>query len=133
EESEGNDEPARANPLASPGGVSGRIDREGDVDFFRFEAKRGRPVVLEVFGRRLGTPLDPAIEVLDGQGRPIPRAVLRPVEQTEVAFRDHPSTGRNIRLTRWDDFAVGDYVLIGRELMRLFELPRNPDDDAVFW
>jgi WD40 repeat protein len=132
-EAEGNDEPAKAGPVAVPGGVSGRIGKPGDVDHFRFEAKKGRRLVAEVFGRRLGTPVDTVIEVLDANGKPVPRAVLRPVEETEVAFRDHPSTGRNVRLTQWNDFAEGDFVLVGRELMRLFELPRNPDDDAVFW
>jgi hypothetical protein len=59
--------------------------------------------------------------------------VLKPVAETQVAFRDHPSTGRNIRMVVWNDFQVGDSVLMGRELMRLEELPRNPDDDAVYW
>jgi WD40 repeat protein len=134
EESEPNDETDRANDLASPGGISGRIDGPGDSDLYRFEARAGRPVVVELFGRRLGTPIDPVIEILDPQGRPVPRAVLRPVEQTAVQFRDHPSTGRNVRLTwPWDGFALGDTILVGREVSRLHELPRNPDDDSVWW
>jgi hypothetical protein len=128
-----NDSPAQAVRIASPGGVSGTIETEGDVDHFRFDAKKGQRVVLEVFGRRLGTPIDSVIDILDNQGRPVPRAVLRPVEETAVAFRDHPSGGRNIRLTQWNDFAEGDYVLLGRELTRIFELPRNPDDDSIMW
>ena len=127
-----NDDPAHANALVFPGGVSGRIDAAGDVDFFRFEAKKGHKVVLEVFGRRLGSPIDPAIEIVDAQGRTIPRAILKPVEATTVAFRDHNSLGRPIRLTAWDQFGIGDYLLVGRELMRLEEMPRNPDDDAIF-
>jgi WD40 repeat protein len=132
-ESEGNDTPEAASALGYPGGVSGRIDKPGDVDHFRFEARKGRRVAIEVFGRRLGTPVDPVIEVLDMTGRPVPRAVLRPSAETNVAFRDHPSSGRNIRLTQWADFAEGDFVLIGREVSRIAELPRNPDDDAIFW
>ena len=73
------------------------------------------------------------VEVLHANGAPIVRAVLRPVEETNVAFRDHPSTGRNIRLTKWDDLAMGDYLLFGRELTRIAALPRNPDDDAIMW
>ncbi len=109
------------------------IEVPGDVDLYRFKAGKGQPLVLEIHGRRLGTGIDSAIEVLDLQGHAVPRAVLRPVEETAVAFRDHPSGGRNIRLTQWSDFAEGDFVLIGRELTRIFELPRNPDDDAIFW
>ena len=119
--------------VAWPGGASGRIGRDGDVDLFRFEAKKGRRVIVEVFGRRLGSPIDPVIEVLDNRGQAVPRAVLRPVEETNVAFRDHASMIRTIRLTKWDELKMGDYLLAGRELMRLSSLPRNPDDDAVFW
>ena len=119
--------------IAWPGGASGRIDPAGDFDLFRFEAKKGRRAIVEVFGRRLGSPIDPVIEILDAAGEPLPRAVLRPVEETTIAFRDHASTIRSIRLTKWDDLTMGDYLLAGRELMRLSALPRNPDDDAVFW
>lgn len=132
-EAENNDTPQSANGTASPGGASGRIDRPGDVDHFRFEAKQRRPVIVEVFARRLGTAMDPRIEVLDAEGRSVPRVVLRPVAETNVAFRDHGSRQRTIRLTVWNDLAMRDYVLIGREVLRITELPRNPDDDAVFW
>jgi hypothetical protein len=132
-EAEPNDDAAKAVSLSVPGGASGAIGRAGDVDMFRFDAKKGQRLVIEVYGRRLGTPIDPVIEVLDAQGRSIPRAVLRPVAETFVAFRDHNSSGRNIRLTNWDDFAIGDHVLAGRDLMRLSAMPKNPDDDAVFW
>src|SRR5581483_11734710 len=93
-ESEGNDEPATANLVESPGGISGHIGKPGDVDHFRFTAKKGRPVMIEVFGRRLKTPIDPAIEILDADGKPLPRAVLRPVSETYLTFRDHNSSGR---------------------------------------
>lgn len=132
-ESEPNDEFAQAGPVASPGGVSGHIGREGDVDCFRFEARKGRRLIVEVFGRRLGTAIDSVIEILDVQGQPVPRAVVRPVDQTEVAFRDHESTTTAIRLTRWNNLAIGDPVLIGREVIRVQALPRNPDDNCTFW
>jgi hypothetical protein len=132
-EHESNDRWADAEELPVPGGISGRIGHEGDVDYFRFRAKKGERIVVEVYGRRLGSSLDSLVEVLDGAGRPIPRAVLRPVDRTEVAFRDHPSTVPGIRLTRWSNLAINDYILFGRELGRIMALPRNPDDDSVFW
>ena len=107
--------------------------RDGDVDHFRFEARKGKRLIVEVFGRRLGTSIDPVIEILDDRGTPVPRAVLRPVAQTEVAFRDHDSTKPGIRLTQWNNLAIDDSVLIGRELIRIQALPRNPDDDCIFW
>ncbi|MDB5350034.1 MAG: repeat-containing protein [Planctomycetota bacterium] len=132
-EDEPNDSYTLARVPMSDGGVSGRIQKPGDVDHYRFAARKGHPIIVEVYGRRLGSPIDPVIEILDATGKPVPRAVLRPVEATNVAFRDHPSSGRSMRLTEWNDFHENDYVLIGRELSRIAEMPRNPDDDAVLW
>ena len=48
-----------------------------DADEFRFHARRGQRLVLEVAARRLGSPLDSLVEVLDTRGRPIERATIR--------------------------------------------------------
>lgn len=124
---------ATAEPITVPGGVSGVIGGLGDEDVYRFEAKEGHRLIVETYGKRLGSPVDTCIVILDQRGQPVPRAVLRPVEVTNVAFRDHASASRSIRLTDWDRFAERDYVFAGRELMRIAELPRNPDDDSVMW
>ncbi|MFO0908433.1 MAG: WD40 repeat domain-containing protein [Isosphaeraceae bacterium] len=129
------EQPAQSPPLsvAVPGGVSGRIRRMGEVDAYRFEARRGQRVMIEVFGQRLGRPIDPVVEVVNLSGQPVPRAVLRVVAETEVAFRDHDASKPGIRLTRWNQLQVNDTVVIGREVTRIFALPRNPDDDCLFW
>jgi hypothetical protein len=132
-EQETNDTGSQAQELAVPGGASGFIGQPGDVDFYRFPARKGERLIVEVYGRRLGSPIDSVIAILNASGSPVPRAVLRPVDQTEVAFRDHPSTGAGVRLTRWNNLAINDYLLVGRELTRIQALPRNPDDDCVLW
>lgn len=132
-EAEPNDASGQAMAITSPGGVSGRIDRSGDADLYRFQARRGAPLIVEVFGRRLDSPIDPVLEILDADGRPLPRAVLRPVNATEVAFRDHNASGSGVRLTRWNNLAMNDTVLFGREVARIIALPKNPDDDCQFW
>jgi hypothetical protein len=132
-EQETNDTGSQAQMLAIPGGVSAHIDHDGDVDFYRFRAKQGESIIVETYAQRLESPVDTAIAVLDAKGQPIPRAVLRPVDQTEVAFRDHTSSVSGIRLTHWENLNVNDYLLFGRELARIKELPRNPDDDCQFW
>ncbi len=132
-ERETNDDVSHAQELALPGGVSGHIGHDGDVDLYRFRGKKGERIIVELYGRRLGSPIDSIVSILDKAGRPIPRAVLRPVDQTEMAFRDHPATATGIRLTRWNNLAINDYILFGRELGRIQALPRNLDDDSVFW
>jgi WD40 repeat protein len=127
------DTPSQALELPVPSGVSGHIERAGEADLYRFRARKGQRVIVEIYGRRLGSPLDSALEILDAAGAPVPRAVLRPVDSTEVAFRDHNSTGVGIRLTHWETLAINDYLFFGRELARIQALPRNPDDDCIFW
>jgi hypothetical protein len=99
---------------------------------FRLTAKKGQTLVLDVMARRLGSPLDSQIEVLDAQGRPIERAVLRAVGQTELTLSDRDSSSGGFRLTSWNDFHVGDYLLAGREVVRIRALPNGPDDDVAF-
>ena len=90
--------------------------------------------MVEALARRYGSPLDPWIEILDKDGRPIERAVVRCTAKTVLVLRDHDSEARRgIRLEAWPEFAMDDYVLVGQELMRIRELPKGPDDDAQFY
>jgi pre-peptidase len=134
-EHEPNDTAAAAQMLAAPLTVNGRIQRSGggpDEDVFRFRAAKGQTLVFGVLADRLGSRLDSVLEVLDAQGRAVPRATLRPVWQTTVDLRDHDSTGSGLRLLAWSGLQAGDYVYVDRELMRLQELPGHPDADASF-
>src|SRR5262249_5405631 len=105
--------------LPVPGTGNGRIKQPGETDLWRFNAKRGQRLIIEVEARRLGSPLDSVIDVLDAKGQPVPRAVLRAVAKTYVTFRDHDSAGSGIRMETWNEFAMNDYVLIGDELLRI--------------
>ncbi|MHC4510953.1 MAG: hypothetical protein ACYTAO_18685, partial [Planctomycetota bacterium] len=53
DESEANDTIKEAQRIELPKIINGRIDRPGDVDMFRFEARAGEKVAAEVYGRRL--------------------------------------------------------------------------------
>jgi hypothetical protein len=119
--------------VAVPGTANGRVEQTGATETWRFSAKKGQQLILEVNARRLGSPLDSVIEILDAKGKPVPRATLRAVAKTNVTFRDHDSAGSGIRMETWNEFAMDDYVLIGDELTRIFELPKGPDDDCQFW
>src|SRR4029079_2933270 len=78
-------------------------------------------------------PVDPVIEILDSQGKPVPRALLRATAKTFTVFRDHDSSGPGIRIETWNDLAIDDYLYVGGELMRIVALPKNPDDDCPFY
>ncbi len=124
---------SKSDTLPVPGTANGRIERDGEEQTWRFEAKKGRRLLLEVNARRIGSPLDSVVEILDAKGRPLPHAVLRSQAKTYVIFRDHDSTSTGIRIESWSELAMDDYLLVGNELLRVWALPKNPDDDCQFW
>ena len=85
---------------------------------WRFAAKKGTRLLLEVNASRLDSPMDSTIEILDATGRPLPRAVLRATARTFIAFRDHDSRSPGIRLETWSELAVNDFLLVGSELLK---------------
>ena len=133
-ESEENDSPETAQPVSVPITVNGRIDSVRDADVFRFPARRGRPLALEVAAQRLDSPLDSHIEVLDLQGNPLPRARLRTIFEGSHL---EPLASRSLQLQRFDlangtAFRGGDFVLLSeRELVRLEEGLRHSDDFSL--
>jgi hypothetical protein len=68
-EAEPNDDAERAQRTALPRIVNGRIDRPGDADTFAFVGRAGDEVVAEVHARRLGSPLDAALRLMDASGK----------------------------------------------------------------
>jgi hypothetical protein len=51
-----------------PASIVGAIDRAGDADFFRFEAKPGDQIGVQVIASELGSKLDPVIVLTDTAG-----------------------------------------------------------------
>lgn len=115
--------------LAVPSTLNGKLS---DATKFRFKAKRGEQLVFEVDARRAGSDVDSHLEVLDASGKPIERAVVRPVWETTTTLRDHDSATRGIRINSWNAMKVGDYVLVGSEVIRISAIPKTPDDDMIF-
>ena len=113
--------------IAVPVTVNGRMTAPHQD--FRFHARKGEKLVLEVNAARLGSPLDSQLEVLDAQGKPIERATIRSIQQTSVALRDHASNDPGIRLDSQSGLQVGDYLMVGTEIVQIAAMPRGPDDD----
>lgn len=69
EEARPNQAPAQAMRLEKlPVCVNGRIDKAGESDHFAFELKKGQVARLQVLAYTLGSPIDPLLHILDGQG-----------------------------------------------------------------
>ena len=86
-ESESNSTPQTAERITLPVTVNGRIFGERDNDYFRFAARRGDVVVCDVFSHRIQSRLDPLIEILDGEGRPVRVETAYAGRDPVLAFR----------------------------------------------
>jgi hypothetical protein len=134
-EKEPNDTLAVAPTLSVPSTIRGRTWTAGsaragaDQDLFRFTARKGQTLVFDVTAQQLGSPLDSIVEVLDANGRPVPRALIRCIAQTEIALNDPDSNRRSIRLAAWNEIAINDYLMVGDELLQVEAMPTHPDDD----
>jgi len=71
-EQEGNDLSEKAQEIALPCELVGRMDRPGDHDWFAFNAKRGEVFWLEGYADRFGSPMDLYLEIylLDKDNKP---------------------------------------------------------------
>lgn len=59
----------QARRVSLPVIVNGRISHPGEKALFRIDADAGEEIVAEVYARRLGSPLDSMLRLLDSQGR----------------------------------------------------------------
>jgi hypothetical protein len=91
-EAEPNSEPERAERITLPVVVNGQIAGERDLDFFVFAGKVGEVVVCDVLAARIGSPLDPVVEITDLKGRRMAIEEVRVGTDPVLAFRV-PVTG----------------------------------------
>ena len=68
-EGEPNDDRENARAVPWPCVVNGRINKPGDIDVFRLAAPAGASLMVEVWARRLGSPLDSVVRVTDAAGK----------------------------------------------------------------
>ncbi|HET6572155.1 MAG TPA: hypothetical protein VFG68_01015 [Fimbriiglobus sp.] len=62
-ESGQNHTPQAATAGTAPGAFNGVLAKPGEVDYFKFPARKGQVFDLSCFARRLGSPLDPVMSV----------------------------------------------------------------------
>jgi hypothetical protein len=95
-ETEPNDTASQAQEVAFPQVVNGRIGRPGDVDVFRFSGQAGQAFVAEVVARRLNSPLDSVLRLVDAEGTQI--ALNDDCKDPELGLLTHQADS-SVRLT----------------------------------
>lgn len=86
-ETESNSSPDRAEEVTLPVTLNGQIAGERDLDYFRFTASENEVVTVDVAAARLGSQLDPVIELQDAQGRRLPVEEFRVGSDPVLALR----------------------------------------------
>src|SRR5439155_7077617 len=64
-EAASHDAPRLGQRIALPATVVGSINRAGDVDFYRFEAKAEQEIGVQATTSAIGSKLDPVLQLLD--------------------------------------------------------------------
>jgi len=134
QEQEANDDAASAQPVATAAVITGTIGHPGDADCFRFSARRGETVVIEVNAARSKAKLDSKLEVLDASGQLVERVVLQAVRDSWFTFRGKNSTqADDFRLHNWEEMELDEYLYAGGEVVRLWLYPRGPDSGFIVY
>lgn len=129
-ETEPNDAPPQANRVNVPVTLNGRIQKPGDVDHFIFAAQANQVLVMEVFARRLDSPLDAHLSL-----RNLPGAQLAENDEYQDPLTPLVMHHADARLV-YTFAAAGDYVLRIRDMeaaggeeyaYRLVIAPPKPD------
>ncbi len=99
-------DPAKPQPLADRGAVSGRIDPPGDRDAYRIALKKGEKRRFRLESRAFGLPLDAVLQILGPDGKTL-------AELDDVRGSQTPDP--ELVFTPRDD---GDYVVAVHDLNR---------------
>ncbi len=135
-ESEPNHTAAAANEIQIPGAVNGQFfapTGAPDIDTFRFHASAGRKLILETQAAQRGSPADTKIEILDVNGKHVPRLKLQAVRDSAINFRAMDSNQQGARLDNWEEMDLNNYIYFNGDVARLFRMPQGPDSDLLFY
>jgi hypothetical protein len=90
--------------------VNGRIETAGESDYFAFEGKKDQQIVVEVNARSLRSPLDAAIELIDGSGK-------------TIAFNDdYKNRALGLQTHHADPYLMTALPESGRYIIRIFDV-----------
>jgi hypothetical protein len=65
--------------ITLPVTITGRLDKNGDVDLYQFAAKKGQKIPIRIEGRTLGFPIDPVLRVTDTAGKTLAQSQAKAI------------------------------------------------------
>lgn len=113
-DNEDNLQPTMARKLPWPCEVSGRLEVGDEKDWYLLHAHRGDVVWLELFGERIGSPVDLDLTMFDARDQ---REVLHLTDRLEDPKVGAISTSHSDPSGRWVAPATGDYSIVVRNVI----------------
>lgn len=119
-EREPNDSPKQAQAVKLPVIINGKIDRPGDWDVFSFTAQAGASIVVEVYARRLESPLDAVLELTDAAGK-------------RLAWNDdHEDKAAGLETHHADSWLIAKLPATGTYYVRLGDIQRHGGPEYTY-
>ena len=101
---------ATAPPASCRSRSTASSARRGDTDFFKFTAKKDQVFDINVYARRLRSPLDPVLVVCDAAGT-ASRPTTTPADRTAISASPRPPTASTrLRSTTTSSSGGPEYV-----------------------
>lgn len=98
-ETESNSTVEKAEKVKLPVTLNGQIHGERDVDCFRFTAEAGQVISCEVIAGRIGSRLDPVLELLDARGRKVNAELTHVGSDPVLIFRSESTAEYVLRIS----------------------------------
>ena len=111
---------AGAQTVNPPVILNGRIAKPGEEDVFRFEGKKGDKLVIEVYARRLGSPIDSIISLTDAGGK------------TLAANDDHEDKGAGLTTHQADSYLTCEIPTNGAYYVHLGDVQGRGGDAYAY-
>jgi len=108
-DSDSNHQPAAAQDVGWPLEVNGRLEVGDEKDWYRLRARRGEVVWLELYGERIGSPVDLDLSVYDIRGE---RELLHLADSLDEDGPRAIPTSHTDPVGRWVAPADGNYLIL---------------------
>ncbi|WP_157210705.1 c-type cytochrome domain-containing protein [Verrucomicrobium spinosum] len=136
-EQDPNDAVANGPKLTVPSLVNARLQStrpgEPDADLFPFEATKGQQLVFETRAAMLGSPADTKLEILDVKGELVPMIKMQATKDSWITLRSEDANDPAIRLGRFAEMELNDYMYFNGEVLKIYRLARGPDADMIYY
>jgi hypothetical protein len=119
-EQEPNNTVKQSQRVTLPVIINGRMDRANDWDVFSFAGRAGETIAVEVYARRLDSPLDSVLKLTDATGK-------------VLAWNDdHEDLGSGVNTHHADSYLLATLPAEGTYYVHLGDTARNAGDEFSY-